>query len=163
MAGASNEHTLIVGNLTTALNIALRDRECTVGASDMRLHVADNGLYTYPDLSMVCGPPQFLPGTHLDTLLNPVLLVEVASRSTAQYDQEGKFLLYRNVASLQHYLLVDSRRTHVLCITRQEANTWNFQEYSLLTDQVELRALQLDITVGEIYRKVPLPAAANTL
>jgi len=156
MAGASNEHTLVSGNLTTALNIALRDTDCTVRASDMRLHVADNRLYTYPDVSVVCGSPQFLPDAYLDTLLNPVLLIEVTSRSTAQYDQEGKFLLYRNIASLRHYLLIDSRRVHVLYITRLEGDTWNFREYSQLTEQVDLSALHLEILVSEIYRKVPL-------
>ncbi|WP_311136434.1 Uma2 family endonuclease [Hymenobacter aerilatus] len=131
--------------------------------SDMRVHVASNGLYTYPDVVVACGDEEFLPDAYLDTLLNPVVLVEVSSRSTAQYDQEGKFLLYLNISSLRHYLLVDSQRVRILCITRLETDTWNFREYSQLTEQVELSALQLGIPISEIYRKVLLPAANSTL
>ena len=163
MAGASNEHNLIVGNLITGLNITLRDTDCTVRASDMRLHVADNGLCTYPDVSVVCGPAQFLPDTYLDTLMNPVLLVEVASHSTFQYDRSGKFLLYRDIPSLRHYLLVDSRRVRILCITRLEADSWSFQEYTRLTDQLQLSALSVEISVGEVYRKVTFPTTDSPL
>ncbi|MEJ7664634.1 MAG: Uma2 family endonuclease [Hymenobacter sp.] len=77
MAGASDAHNLVNLNAGTALNIALRERDCTVRVSDMRLQVKDNGLYTYPDLSVVCGPPKFAPDKYLDTLLNPVVLAEV--------------------------------------------------------------------------------------
>lgn len=162
MSGASRQHNLLVSNLIRGLGNRLSDT-CNVYPSDMRVHVASNGLYTYPDVVVACGDEEFLPDAYLDTLLNPVVLVEVSSRSTAQYDQEGKFLLYRNIPSLRHYLLVDSQRVRVLCITRLEADTWNFREYSQLTEQVELSALQLELPVSEIYRKVPLPAANGTL
>lgn len=162
MSGASRQHNLLVSNLIRGLGNRIGDT-CNVYPSDMRVHVASNGLYTYPDVVVACGDEEFLADAYLDTLLNPVVLVEVTSRSTAQHDHEGKFLLYRTIPSLRHYLLVDSQRVHVLCITRLEADTWNFREYDQLTDQVELPALQLEIPVSEIYRKVPLPAAAGTL
>ncbi|QNE39165.1 Uma2 family endonuclease [Hymenobacter sp. NBH84] len=162
MGGASRQHNLLVTNLIVGLDTRIGDA-CNVYPSDMRVHVASNGLYTYPDVVVACGDEEFLPDAYLDTLLNPVVLVEVSSRSTAQYDQEGKFLLYRNISSLRHYLLVDSQRVRILCITRLEADTWNFREYSQLTDQVLLSALEVEIPVSEIYRKVPLPAANGAL
>lgn len=162
MSGASRQHNLLVSNLIRGLGNRLGD-SCNVYPSDMRVHVASNGLYTYPDIVVACDNEEFLPDVYLDTLLNPVLLIEVSSRSTAQYDRNGKFLLYRDIPSLRHYLLVDSRRVRILCITRLEADTWNFREYSQLTDQVELSALQLEIPVSEIFQKVPLPAANGAL
>ena len=162
MSGASRQHNLLVSNIIRGLGNRLGDA-CNVYPSDIRVHVASNGLYTYPDVAVTCGEEEFLPDAYLDTLLNPVLLVEVTSRSTAQYDQEGKFLLYRNIASLRHYLLVDSRRVHILCITRLEGDTWNFREYNQLTEQVDLPALHLEVSVSEIYRKVPLSAANGAL
>ncbi|MBC6609571.1 Uma2 family endonuclease [Hymenobacter sp. BT507] len=162
MSGASRQHNLLVTNLIVGLDTRVADT-CNVYPSDMRVHVASNGLYTYPDVVVTCGDEEFLPDAYLDTLLNPVLLVEVTSRSTAQYDQEGKFLLYRNIANLRHYLLVDSQRVHILCITRLEGDTWNFREYRQLTDQVDLTALHLEVPVSEIYRKVPLPPANGAL
>lgn len=162
MSGASRQHNLLVKNLIVGLDTRVGDT-CNVYPSDMRVHVASNGLYTYPDVVVTCGDEAFLPDAYLDTLLNPVLLVEVTSRSTAQHDHDGKFLLYRNIPSLRHYVLVDSQRVHVLCITRLEADTWHFREYHQLPDQVELSALQLEIPVSEIYRKVSLPAVSGTL
>lgn len=162
MSGASRQHNLLVSNLIRGLGNRLDDN-CNVYPSDMRVHVASNVLYTYPGVVVTCGDEEFLPDAYLDTLLNPILLIEVSSRSTAQYDQEGKFLLYRNIPSLRHYLLVDSQRVRVLCITRLEVDTWNFREYSQLTEKLELSALQLEIPVSEIYRKVPLSAANGTL
>lgn len=87
MAGASNEY-IVVANLITALNLQLRNRDCSVRASGMRLLVVNSGLYTYPDIAVVCGPPQFRPDAELDTLLNPTLLIEVLPESTAKHDRE---------------------------------------------------------------------------
>lgn len=162
MEGASRQHNLLVTNLIVGLDTRIGDA-CNVYPSDMRVHVASNGLYAYPDVVVACGDEEFLPDAYLDTLLNPVVLVEVSSRSTAHYAQEGKFLLYRSIPSLRHYLLVDSQRVRVLCITRLEADTWNFREYSQPTERVELAALSLELPVSEIYRKVPLPAAGGAL
>ena len=110
MAGASNAHNLVNLNTGTALNLALRERDCTVRVSNMRLQVEQNGLYTYPDLSVVCGPPEFAPDKYLDTLLNPVVLAEVVSVSTGEYDRVGNFILYTDIPTLRHYLLIESTR-----------------------------------------------------
>ena len=156
MAGASNEHTLVTGSMTTALNNALRDRDCTVRASDMRLLVKENGLYTYPDVSVVCGPAQFAPGKVLDTLTNPVVLVEVASVSTASYDRVGKFMLYKDLPSLRHYLLVESTKALVNLATWREHKVWAFDTFEGMEAVVPLPALGIELPLAEIYRKVPL-------
>ncbi|MDO7873860.1 Uma2 family endonuclease [Hymenobacter sp. ASUV-10] len=157
MAGASYEHNLITGNLVTSLNNRLGDRNCTVQANDMRLQVSEAGLYTYPDVSVVCGEPQFRDKAYLDTLLNPVVLVEVMSRSTKGFDRAGKLQFYRSIPSLRHYLLVASNAVNVMSYSRLEDDIWRIADYTGLTDLIPLTALDLELPVAEIYRKVPLP------
>src|SRR5258708_7680372 len=102
LAGASLRHNLIAANTLASLHSQLRKRECTVYPSDMRLKVSRTGLYTYPDLSVVCGTPQ-LEDDHQDTLLNPTLIIEVLSPSTESYDRGKKFQHYRTVETLPNY------------------------------------------------------------
>jgi Uma2 family endonuclease len=156
MAGASNAHNLVNLNTGTALNLALRERDCTVRVSDQRLQVRENGLYTYPDLSVVCGPPQFAPDKHLDTLLNPVMLAEVISMSTGEYDRVGKFILYKDIPSLRHYLLIESTQAVVRLASWREPQVWAFETFEGLDAVVPLPALGLELPLAEIYRKVPL-------
>ncbi len=117
MSGGSFRHNLVAGNLLTELNLQLRQKPCRVFNSDMRLLVQANGLYTYPDLAVVCGELEFPLDKEgrprEDTITNPILLAEVLSPSTKNYDQGGKFELYRALPSLQHYLLVDSERIYL--------------------------------------------------
>src|SRR5579872_2476540 len=94
MAGAQREHILITGNAVTALHQQLRNRPCEAYSTEMRVKVASTGLYTYPDVVVVCGKPEFLD-SEVDTLLNPTLIVEVLSKSTEAYDRGLKFKLYR--------------------------------------------------------------------
>ncbi len=156
MAGASYAHNLVNANTTTALNLALRERDCTVQANDQRLQVRENGLYTYPGLSVVCGPPQFAPDKHLDTLLNPVVLAEVISMSTGEYDRVGKFILYKDIPSLRHYLLIESTQAVVRLASWREPKVWAFETFEGLAAVVPLPALGLELPLAEIYRKVPL-------
>ena len=155
MAGASRPHNLLVSLLITTLNNQLGDK-CSVYPSDLRLHVADNGLFTYPDISVVCGPEEFLPDAYLDTLLNPTVLLEVLSRSTEQYDRAGKFLLYRELPSLQHYVLVESQRVLVLVYTRTGPTSWTVQEYRGRAAEAPLPAIGAGLPLAELYRKGPL-------
>ncbi|QNF31690.1 Uma2 family endonuclease [Adhaeribacter swui] len=127
LAGTGNNHNIITANLIIALGNNFRGKNCRVYPSDMRLHIPLNGLYTYPDVLAVCGEKQFLDEKK-DTILNPVLIVEVLSPSTADYDRGTKFMLYRSIVSLQHYLLVDSRTCHVEKYTKNLDNTWVLTE-----------------------------------
>ncbi len=158
MAGASDAHNLITANLITTFNIALRDRDCTVRASDMRLQVSEAGTYTYPDVSVVCGPPEFRPDAHLDTLLNPSLLIEVNSKSTEKKDRGSKFMFYRKIPSLQYYLLVASKAVEVVLYTRSENEKWLLEVFTDPTSVVPLPLLNLELPLAEVYRKVSFPA-----
>ena len=156
MSGASRRHNLISLNIGAELRAHLQQRPCEVYTSDMRVKISRTGLYTYPDVVVVCDDPAF-EDAEVDTLLNPLLLVEVLSKSTADYDRGGKFEHYRTLLSLQEYLLVAQERCHVVHYTRQPDHTWLLAETSEITDQIHLPSLDCALALSEVYAKVRFP------
>lgn len=153
MTGASREHNLIAGNALTALNQRLRDGDCEVYPSDMRVKVSPTGLYTYPDVVVACGEPQF-EDAELDTLVNPKVLFEVLSPSTADYDRGGKFTQYRRLPSLHEYVLISQDRPLVEHYVRQPKNQWMLTEIESLEDTLVLPSIDCELPLAEIYLKV---------
>ncbi len=151
--GASRWHNLISLNIGAELRAQLRDRPCEVYTSDMRVTVSPSGLYTYPDVVVVCEEPVF-EDTVSDTLLNPTLLVEVLSKSTADYDRGSKFEHYRTLASLQEYLLVAQEKPHVMHYVRQSDLTWLLEETHDSDANVHLPSIRCDLALSEVYAKV---------
>ena len=154
MAGASYAHNLLVGHLVRELGQQLRSRPCSVLPSDMRVRVSPAGLYTYPDVVVVCGEPQF-PDEQKDTLLNPSLLVEVLSPSTEAYDLGRKFEHYRSIESLGEYLVVATDRIHANLFTRQ-ADGWLLTSASRMEDSLDLQSVGCRLTLADLYEKVDL-------
>ena len=158
MAGATFGHILITGNLVAQLKQLLRDRDCTVHPGDLRVRVSATGLYTYPEIVIACGQPQFVDD-EFDTLLNPKVLIEVLSDSTEAYDRGAKAVMYRQLPSLQEYVLVAQNEPLVECQTRQTDGNWLLKSVSSLNDQLVLNSLSLRIPVSEVYRQVEFPPA----
>jgi len=156
MTGASLRHNRITLNIGSELNVQLKARECQAFTSDMRVHVPATGLYTYPDVVVVCGEPQ-LEDEHLDTLLNPVLIVEVLSKSTARYDRTGTFSDYRSIPSFAEYLLVAQDEHRVEHYAKQLDGRWLLTEYRSLEDAAQLDSIQCSLSLKEIYDKVSIP------
>jgi Uma2 family endonuclease len=153
MSGASRQHNLISLNIGAELRAQLRDRPCEVYTSDMRVKVSLSGLYTYPDVVVVCEEPAF-EDTVGDTLLNPTLLVEVLSKSTADYDRGSKFEHYRTLASLQEYLLVAQEKSHVVHYVRQSDLAWLLEETHDSAATIRLPSIGCDLALAEVYAKV---------
>jgi Uma2 family endonuclease len=153
MGGASREHNLIAGNINRALGQQLRERDCEVYQGDMRVKVSPTGLYTYPDVTVVCGEPDF-EDAEVDTLLNPKVLVEVLSPSTADYDRGGKFTHYRRLPSLQEYVVISQDRPLVEHYVRQGQDEWLLTEQRALHDALVLPSIQCELPLSEIYLKV---------
>jgi len=153
MSGARRSHNLVAMNVGANLHGQLRGRPCEVYPSDMRVMVNSSGPYTYPDVTVVCGSPQFLDAA-TDTLLNPVVLVEVLSPSTEAYDRGRKFEHFRTIASLRQYLLVASDRVQVDLFTRQESDQWLLTSASAPGSEIELASIECRLPVAEIYEKV---------
>lgn len=159
MAGAKEAHNLLVANAIAALHQLFRSRPCRVYPSDMRVQVKATGLYTYPDVVVVCGERQFADDQR-DTLLNPNLLVEVLSPSTEAYDRGRKFEIYRSIESLGEYLLVCSDRVQVDLYTRQPDGRWLLTSASGVEASLDLESVGCRIGLGNLYEKVDLSPAA---
>ena len=154
MAGATRKHNLIVSNVVRELSTQLKGRPCEVYANDMRVRIPRTGLYTYPDIVVVCGRPQFEDEQH-DTLLNPTVIMEVLSDSTAGYDHGKKFEHYRKIESLREYLLLAQSEPFIEHYRRQpETVFWLFTDASGLPAVVELPAMQCRLALAEAYDKV---------
>jgi Uma2 family endonuclease len=156
MSGASRRHILIVTNLVVQLGVQLKKRPCEVYSTDMRLRVSPTGLYTYPDVIVMCGEPKFADDQS-DTLLNPTLVIEVLSESTKDYDRGGKFEHYRAIESFREYVLIAQDKPHVEDFVRQPDNRWMLSETNDLQDTIELVSIDCRLALSEIYYKVKLP------
>ncbi|MFV2069010.1 MAG: Uma2 family endonuclease [Pirellulales bacterium] len=155
MVEASREHNLIVGNLVGELREKLRGGPCEVYPSDMRVKVDATGLYTYPDVVVVCDQPRF-EDEHRDTLLNPTLLIEVLSESTEKYDRGKKSGHYRQLAWLQEYVLVSQYEPHIEHYARQDEGHWLLSEALGQEASIALPAVGARLLLSEIYARVAL-------
>ncbi|MGE3540525.1 MAG: Uma2 family endonuclease [Candidatus Tectimicrobiota bacterium] len=155
MAGASERHVSIVANLMYMLVGQLKGRSCKAYANDLRLQVRPTGLYTYPDVLVVCGTPRFADEQQ-DTLLNPVVLMEVLSESTEAYDRGKKFDHYRALPSVSDYLLISQDQHKIEHFVRQPDNRWLFAAYTTLDDVVEIPSIACALPLRDVYDKVEL-------
>ena len=153
MGGASEPHNIIVLNVGAEIRQHLKKRPCKVYVSDMRVKVSPTGLYTYPDVVVVCGKAEF-DDRHFDTLLNPTLIVEVLSESTETYDRNRKFEHYRTLESLVEYVLITQRRPHIESWRRQPNQQWLLTESNGLDSVLRLDAIDCDLALAEIFDKV---------
>lgn len=155
MAGASERHVLIVTNVVAELRGQLKGRPCNVYSTDLRVRISPTGLYTYPDIVVVCGQAQFADDQK-DTLLNPTLIVEVLSESTKDYDRGEKFEQYRSLASFSEYVLIAQDRYHVEHFFRQPDNRWLLAETNRPEDSLQLSSISCALALTEIYDKVEM-------
>jgi len=153
MAGGTPQHSLIATNLAREFGNRLMNGRCLAYNADLRLKIEATGLCTYPDLSVICGPLRFAPGTD-DTVVNPTLLVEVLSVSTEAYDRGRKFEHYRQVPTLQEYLLVSQTEPRIEQFIRQPDGRWLLNEAAGLEKGLESPSLKITISLGEVFAKV---------
>ena len=154
-AGASREHNTIVINLVLKLTPQIRKRNCEIYSNDMRVKVNATGLYTYPDVVVVCGKPKFEDDEN-DTLVNPTVIIEVLSASTENYDRGTKFEHYRAIDSLSDYILVAQNKIHLEHYVRQSDRTWLFSENKSTEDKFKIDSIGCELLLAEIYEKVEI-------
>ena len=157
LPGASRKHNIIAVHVSGELYIQLKERSCEIYTNDMRVKVSSAGLYTYPDVVVVCDEPRF-EDTHFDTLLNPTVLIEVLSPSTAAYDRGEKFASYQKLDSLCEYVLISQDRVRVEYYLRQE-QTWDLTEFHSLSDVFRLVSIACELSLQAIYAKVQFSEA----
>jgi Uma2 family endonuclease len=156
MAGARFPHNAIKDNLIVELGSQLRGGPCRTLSSDQRVKVPKTGLYTYPDIVIICEPPQF-EDDERDTLLNPRVIIEVLSESTETYDRGEKAKHYKRIPSLQEYILVSQREALVERMVRQDDGSWKVTEFAGLDATLEFTSVQAKVALAEIYRGVEFP------
>jgi len=150
MSGASLRHALVGANLLGELHASLRGSRCRAVTADLRVHVPATGLYTYPDATVVCGPPVMLDAVQ-DTLENPTVLFEILSPSTEGYDRGVKFQHYRTIESLTDYVLIDQSKMRVEHFNRSADARWSLQDLLRPEDHLRIESIAVEIPLALLY------------
>jgi Uma2 family endonuclease len=153
ITGGTINHNRIAVNICTFLKFALRGKNAEPFMSDLRLWIPRYRRGTYPDVMVIAGQPVFNEGRN-DEVVNPVLLVEVLSQSTEDFDRENKFRFYRSISELREYVLVDQYEFLVEQYIKNEAGQWLFQEYEGETVTVSFASVGVQISMSDIYEAV---------
>ena len=162
MCGGTEAHNLVAGNAYASLHAQLRRRPWRVYGSDIRVKVARTSLHTNPDVTIVCGQPQFTDATR-DTLVNPVLIIEVLSPSTERYDRGMKFQHYRTIDTLQDYILIAQDEQRIEHYSRQESGLWLLREVVGSDATLDIPSIQCVLLLEDVYEKVELPQERTPL
>lgn len=150
MAGASDAHNEIFSNLFLQIGLKLKGKLCRPYGSDKRLHIPENSLYTYPDVSIYCNG--LTHSSHdKDSAILPTVLIEILSDSTQTYDRGDKFKLYRDIPSLKEYILIDSEHISIEAFFLNSKNNWELQLYTDQSEKLTLKSLGIDLSISEIY------------
>ena len=155
MSGAKVPHNIITTNVLISLGQKLKGKKCKPFNSDQRIHIPSNTLFTYPDISIICGEIITLNDDNYN-VLNPTVIIEVLSPSTKNYDRGEKFKLYRDIETLKEYILVDSANIHIEVFRLNESGHWELQEYDLPSDMLLIKAIDESILLSEIYDGVTI-------
>ena len=139
--------------LLLTLGNELFDRPFEIYPSEMRVKVNFTGLYTYPDISVICGPPKLADG-RTDTVLNPVLIIEVLSPSTELLDRGFRTEQYKTIATLQEYALVSQSEARVEVYRRQDGEHWLLSEFAGMEASARFNSVEASVPLAEIYDKV---------
>jgi Uma2 family endonuclease len=153
MAGGSTNHNQIAGNFYAELSFAFKKLDYRVFMSDVRLWIAKRRIYTYPDVMVVAGEPEYY-NNRTDTITNPRVIIEVLSRSTKGYDRSKKFEAYRTIPTFEEYLLIDQTRNYIEHFSKTDNKRWSFCEYDESDDAIALASVSFEISLADIYNKV---------
>lgn len=153
MTGGSTNHNRIAGNVYIALNCALPEQEYDVFIGDVRLWIPKVRLYTYPDVMVIFGQPEYR-SNRTDTITNPQVIVEVLSKSTKNYDRVDKFTFYKTIPSFREYILIDQTKIKIEQYSKTENKRWLYSEYDEEDTALVFNSFQLEVPLSAIYKKV---------
>ncbi len=165
MAGATRQHNRISSNLVSEINQHIKSGDCNIYSSDLRVHVPSTGYFTYPDIVITCGKEEFTDA-HNDVLVNPLVIIEILSDSTASIDRGKKFEQYRELASFVEYLLIEQRTPHIEQYILYDAQEWRYRTIRGIDEQVIIQAIDCTLLLRDIYHKVdllPRPAHLHSI
>lgn len=155
MSGTKVPHNTITRNILISLGQKLKGKDCRPFNSDQRIHIPSNTVFTYPDISIICGEIITLNDDDYN-ILNPTVIIEVLSKSTRNYDRGEKFKLYRDIKTLKEYILVDSASIHMEVFRLNESEHWELEEYDAPGDTLLIKAINESILLSDIYDGVKI-------
>ena len=155
MSGPKIPHNIIAMNTAVMLGSKLKGSSCRPYNSDQRVHIEENTLFTYPDISVFCGEMQSLENDEWNAL-NPTVLIEVLSPSTKNYDRGEKFKLYRDIPTLKDYILIDSESIHIEAFSINKSGHWELKEYNSFDDTLLIDSIQTNLLLLDIYEGTKL-------
>jgi Uma2 family endonuclease len=155
MTGGTTNHNQIAVNITTELNIALKNLDYRVYMGDVRLWMPEKQIFTYLDIMVIKGSPIYYENRK-DTIVNPTLIIEILSPSTQSYDREGKFIAYRSIKSFQEYVLISQTQIYGEKFVKTGEKQWSLQEYYLEDNFITLELGNVSLKFTDIYHKVDL-------
>jgi Uma2 family endonuclease len=156
MSGTSLRHTRLQGNLYAELRSILRGTNCEAFTSDLRVRISPGRMYAYPDVTVICGKP-LLADERQDILLNPIVIFEVLSPSTEQYDRGVKFQHYRSIESLHDYVLVEQDQVLIEHYSRSDDASWTLRDHRRLEDELKIDSIGVSLPLSRVYDRVELP------
>jgi len=155
MAGAGHVHNLIFTNTFGNLFIALKGKGCKPYGSDFRIHIPENSLFTYPDISIICGEV-ITSKEDEETGTQPTIIVEILSPSTKNYDRGEKFMLYRAIPTLIEYILIDSESIHVEHFAINKKGLWQLKEHNKLEEKIIIETFNIQLQLEDLYEGTKL-------
>jgi Uma2 family endonuclease len=156
MSGASHRHNKLFSNLFMGLSFQLKGKSCCPYGSDMRIHIPENTLYTYPDITIICG--DFISSDiDEDTVVEPTVIIEILSPSTKNYDRGEKFTLYRDIPALKEYILVDTASVRIEAFRINVRGHWELEEYKSTAGDLKIHAVDISLPVADIYEGTKIP------
>ena len=150
MSGASARHNVISINIIIALGIALKNKNCRPYGSDMRIHIPENSLFTYPDISIICGDV-IVSKEDEETVTQPTVIIEILSPSTKNYDRGEKFMLYRAIPALKEYILIDSESIHAEHFAINQEGLLQLKEYNKPQEKIIIETLNVQLLLENVY------------
>ncbi len=150
MAGANARHNVIFSNLFGELAYRLKGKPCRPYGSDLRIHIPENTLFTYPDISIICGEI-VSSKMDLDTAIQPTVLIEILSPSTKVYDRGGKFILYRDIPALREFIIIDSESISIEAFRINKEGNWELHDYRSIEDTLTIPTVGVSLLLKEIY------------
>lgn len=149
IAGASNVHNIIFKNTFGNLFISLKGKNCQLYGSDLRIHIPENSLFTYPDISIICG--DIINPEDEATATQPTIIIVILSFSTKNYDRGEKFMLYRAIPALKEYILIDSESIHIEHFAINKERLWQLKEYNKPKEKITIETLKVQLLLQDVY------------
>jgi Uma2 family endonuclease len=155
MAGAGSRHNVIFKNVYLAVGNALKGKKCQPYGSDLRIHIPENTLFTYPDISIICNDIISSPEDE-DSAVQPTVIIEILSPATKNYDRGEKFMLYRDIKTLRDYVLIDSESIHAEVFSINQNNLWELKEYKNVNESLVIGSIEFTMRMEDIYEGTKL-------